>query len=71
MKINRYKYIWLPALLLLYGAVIGILFGKDFISSGRTWQFLATMAGDLAVCIALFFSLRKKGRLAAEREGNA
>ncbi|MDE6271548.1 MAG: hypothetical protein K2M31_00895 [Muribaculaceae bacterium] len=68
MQINRYKYIWLPALLLIYGAVIGILYGRDFIADGRIWQFVATMAADLAVCIALFFALRKRQRLADARQ---
>lgn len=67
MMIKRYKYIWLPALLLIYGAIIGILFGNDFIADGRAWQFAATMGADVIVCVALFFALRKKQRLADSR----
>ena len=67
MKIKNNRYIWLPALLLIYGIIIGIAFGKDFVRSGRTLQLILTLTADLIVCILLFFSLRKKKRLEEER----
>lgn len=63
MKIKDYKYIWLPCLLLFYGAAIGIIYGKDFMASGRSLQLFLTLGIDFAVCVILFFVLRKKHRL--------
>lgn len=54
------RYIWLPLVLLLYGAVMAIWFGRDFVASGRTLQLIIFCAVDLLVCILLFMFLKKK-----------
>ncbi len=67
MKIKETRYIWLPVLLFIYGAAIGIIFGPDFVRNGRTVQLILTLAGDLFVCVMLFLSLRKKKTLEENR----
>lgn len=64
MKLREKRYIWLPVLLLLYGLAMGITFGRDYIATGKTLQLALIMAADIAICIALFYFLRKKQRLA-------
>lgn len=67
MKSRNKKYIWLPILLLIYGAAMGVVFGPELIAAGKTW-YLATILGiDVAVCGTLFFFLRKKQELADRR----
>lgn len=67
MKIREKRYIWLPLLLLIYGAVMALYFGPEIIAAGKGWQVAVTMGVDVTVCILLFFFLRKKQRLAASR----
>lgn len=57
------RYIWLPALLLIYGLSFAVWFGKDFVNSGRTVQLIVAIASDFLICTLLFFALRKKQNL--------
>lgn len=48
---------------------MGVVFGPELIAAGKTW-YLATILGiDFALCIALFFFLRKK-QILADRRNN-
>lgn len=57
-KIPKSK--WIPALLLIYLAVMIITFGKENISNGETVKFVAIILIELLVIIALYFFLKKK-----------
>lgn len=57
---RQYRYIWLPALLLLYGMIFAFWFGPDFLATGRTWDLLFAIVADILICVLLFFALKKK-----------
>ncbi|MEZ3519582.1 MAG: hypothetical protein K1V75_06545 [Muribaculaceae bacterium] len=57
---KKYRYIWLPALLLIYGMTMAIFFGPDLIMAGRGWQVTAFVIFDVAICIALSIFIRKR-----------
>ncbi len=57
-KIPKSK--WIPALLLIYLAVMIITFGKENISNGETVKFVVIILIVLLVIIALYFFLKKK-----------
>lgn len=54
------RYIWLPILLLIYGLAFAILYGPDFVKTGRTMQLTLAVVADILICVLLFFALRKK-----------
>jgi hypothetical protein len=60
---NKYRYIWLPALLLSYGLAMAAHFGPELIAAGRLWQVWTVVGADIVVCILLFIFLRKKQRM--------
>ncbi len=57
-KIPKSK--WIPALLLIYLAIMIITFGKENISNGETVKFVVIILIELLVIIALYFFLKKK-----------
>lgn len=64
----RKKYIWLPLLLGIYFIFMAVYFGRDLLRAGQYWQFFGTAGAEVAVLVALFFSLRRRERLRRERE---
>lgn len=65
---RKYKYIWLPALISIYFAVMTAMFGLDMLRSGAVWQFWLTVGSELVVLVALVFFLKKREALRQERE---
>lgn len=65
---RKYKYIWLPALLLIYFIFMTFYFGIDLLKAGEQLRFWATVGAELAVLIALAFFLKRRERLRKERE---
>lgn len=62
------KSYWQPAVLLLYFAIICIIYGRDLIAGGHTTRFMATVAIEITIVVLLFLSLRRKEKLRRERE---
>ncbi|MBD5370091.1 MAG: hypothetical protein HDR80_02950 [Bacteroides sp.] len=60
---RKYRYIWLPVILLVYGLAIAAIFGPEFVRAGKTLTLVLSVAADVIVCILLFIFLRKKSRL--------
>lgn len=61
-NLRNKRYIWLPAILLLYGITMAVFFGRELIAAGRWWQLAVTMGVDIIVCILLFIFLKKKSK---------
>lgn len=57
---KKYRYIWLPAILLIYGMTMAALFGPELIDAGRGWQVAAFTVADIVICIALSIFIRKR-----------
>lgn len=65
---RKYKYIWLPAIIFIYFAVMTAVYGMDLLRSGETSQFWLTVGAELVVLVALVFFLRRREQLRRERE---
>lgn len=67
---RKYKYIWLPAIIFIYFAVMTVMFGLDLLRSGAVAQFWLTIGSELVVLVALVFFLKHRERLRQEREND-
>ena len=57
---RKYRYIWFPLLLLIYGLGMAWKYGPMFIAAGRAWQVWLFIAIDIVICILLAIFLRKR-----------
>lgn len=64
------RYIWLPAVILIYFLFMTFYFGTDLLAQGQTLRFILTVVAEVVVIVALFFFLRARQRLREERENN-
>ena len=62
------RYIWIPAVILVYFLFMSFHFGTELLAQGQTLRFVLTVVAETAVIIALFFFLRARQRLKQERE---
>ncbi len=68
MNLRRTKYIWLPALLLIYIIVMAYI-GRDTLTVQGDWlRYFGSIAVELAIIVALAVFLRKKQKLQDRRE---
>lgn len=51
---------WLPALIFMYFIAMTVIFGKDYIRSGRYVEFGLTVGAELVVLILLRIFLKKR-----------
>lgn len=56
----RRKYIVVPALLLIYGTAMAIIFGPELVKAGHTRNLVIFAIFDSLVIILAFYFLRKK-----------
>ena len=56
------RHIVVTAILLLYLAVMAILFGKDLLRQGQYFRFYATIGLELIVIAGCFFALKRRYR---------
>lgn len=68
MNFRRTKYIWLPALLLVYIIVMAYIGRDTLIVQGDWLRYFGSIAAELAVIVALAVFLRKKQKLQDRRE---
>ena len=64
-KVN--KSVWLPAVLLIYLAVIVIVYGLPHLRAGEYLLFYGVSFGSLVVIALLHWVLRKKERISEQR----
>ncbi len=62
------RYIWLPAVILIYFLFMTFYFGTELLTQGQTLRFVLTVVAEIVVIIALFFFLRARQRLKEKRE---
>ncbi len=61
------KSLWLPAAMLIYLAVIAIVYGLPHLRAGEHLLFYGVTGGSLLVIVLLHIVLRKKERQASSR----
>lgn len=67
---RKYKYIWLPAVIFIYFGVMTYMYGFQLLQKGENMRFWLTVAGEMAVLIALVAFLKKRETLRNEREND-
>lgn len=60
---RKYRFIWLPAILLIYGMGMACRFGHELMAAGRAWQLWTFVAVDIIICVALSVFIRKRSRI--------
>lgn len=65
-KRNFEKHVWIPCAFLIYSAIVYAYCLPRSTASARTWA--VTMGVNVLILVALAWLLRKKQRLADERE---
>lgn len=65
---RKYRYIWLPVLLLIYFMFMTFYYGLDLLKSGGAVQFWCTVGAEVVILTALAFFLKKREKLRRERE---
>lgn len=68
MKRKLKKSNWLPWILAVYAAAMSIYFGPELIASGNHTRFWITLVAEALCITGVYFALRRKERLQAERE---
>lgn len=64
------KSVWLPAVLLVYLAVIIVVYGLPHLRAGEYLLFYGVSCGSLLVIALLHWVLRKKERLSEQRNSD-
>ena len=57
---KKYRFIWIPLLLLVYGLTMAYKFGSDLVAAGRAWQLWTFIAIDIIVCLFLSIFIKKR-----------
>lgn len=57
------KYIWVPVLLFIYGAIMASVFGPDLVNTGHKWNLIAFIIADSVIIFLAFIFLRKRYRI--------
>lgn len=70
MNLRKTKYIWLPAILMIYLCVMA-WHGLDILTVQKDYlRYFGTIAAEIAVIISLSIFLRKKYILKQQRENS-
>lgn len=64
---KKYRFIWLPAILLIYGMGMAWKFGPELIAAGRAWQVWSFVVFDLIICILLSIFIFRRSRIDTRR----
>lgn len=68
MNLKENKHIWLPALLLIYFAIMAYQ-GRDILIVAHQYvRYFLTVGFELLVIVLLYFFLKKKKRIRLDRE---
>ncbi|MDE5651861.1 MAG: hypothetical protein K2I48_00155 [Muribaculaceae bacterium] len=67
MSFKIKRHILLPLVLLIYGAVFVGIYANDYIQMGEAWRIWLWSAILIVNCILLHFALKRKQRLADQR----
>lgn len=59
---KKYRYIWLPLVLLAYGLGMAWWFGPELSAAGRVWQVWTFVGVDVVVCLLLSVFIYKRSR---------
>lgn len=62
------KSVWLPFGLGLYALAMSLYFGPRLLAEGMAVKFWISVAFEILVVVGLYFALRRKEKLASERE---
>lgn len=57
---KKYRFIWLPLALLIYGMAMAAWFGPELVAAGRGWQVWTFVGIDIALCSALSIFIYKR-----------
>lgn len=66
MKVK--SHIWIPLIMLVYLGCMSYMYKDDLLTAGRYFQFYGTIGIELVVITLLYFFLKRRNRLRAERK---
>lgn len=59
---KKYRYIWLPSALLIYGIAMAAWFGPELIRAGRSGQVWGFVIFDIILCAVLSVFIYKRSK---------
>lgn len=62
------SHIWIPALMTIYLIFMALRYKDELLAAHRYFQFYGTIGIEVVIIVALYFFLRKRNKLRAERE---
>ncbi|MDE7413822.1 MAG: hypothetical protein K2N05_08580 [Muribaculaceae bacterium] len=62
------KSIYIPIIVFIYFCILLYNFVPDIIRSGQYWRIYTIAGGELTIIILLYFSLRKKEKMANDNK---
>lgn len=68
MFLNKWKYIWLPAILLIYVLYIAWQSRSVLLEDGDALRYFGTIAVEIVIIALLSVAIRRKFRLKQQRE---